>query len=193
MKTFSFFTLVTIACMAPIVSASAEREASNNQPRTKLEAFLLENGQIIIKDYYALGKISGLYGSDIEIKALVTYEQGKEDQRLKGFQIDVHERGRHERSETLYLDREEIEALSQAIEYMIHVSAKWKTVRKNNTEVVFSTKDTFKIGFYQKGFVWQGFSSTGNTGEAICQFNSPEEFRSIKALADSGLELLKQK
>lgn len=126
-----------------------------------MEAFLGKKGELIVKDFYKLGEVAGRYGSKIEFSVLVIYEPGKESQRIRGLKIKVSEGGRYERSNTSFLDLEEIESLSKALEYMGELSARWKDIKKEYTEVVFSTKDDFRIGFYQTGNELTAFSSSG--------------------------------
>ena len=50
---------------------------------TKLEVFLAKKGKLIVKDFYKLGKVAGRYGSEVEINALVIYEPGLEEGRIR--------------------------------------------------------------------------------------------------------------
>lgn len=176
-----------------IVSAQVKKEGETKEPATKLEAFLAKKGRLMVKDFYEIGEVAGRYGSKIEFKALLIYEPGQESQRIRGLKIEVTEGGRFERSNASFLDLEEIESLSKAIEYMISLSAKWKGINKEYTEVVFSTKGDFKIGFYQKGTNQAAFSSSGYIGKASCFFSSMQDLSSMKAMADKSLKLLSEK
>ena len=45
---------------------------------------------------------------------------------------------------------------------------KFKTMNREYTEVTFSTKDEFKVGFYQKGITFPAFVSGGYIRESTC-------------------------
>ncbi|MCK4822229.1 hypothetical protein KA005_41080, partial [bacterium] len=107
--------------------------------------------------------------------------------------IEVTEGGTNARTRASFLDLEEIEGLSKAIDYMISLSKKWKDVQKDYTEVVFSTQGDFKIGFYQKGNKQKAFSSSGRFGVVSAHLSTMEKLSSIKVMADKGLNLLSEK
>jgi len=81
----------------------------------------------------------------------------------------------------------------KAIDYIVDLSVKWKDIEKEYTEIIFSTKGDFMIGFYQKGNKQAAFSSSGRIGKANCFFTSLEGLDSVKAITDKGLKLLNEK
>lgn len=162
------------------------QEEKSKEPATKLEAFLKKKGLLIVKDLYKLGSVGG-----VTINALVAYQPGQESQRLRGITIEVSEYlgERRWRSNTSFLDFEETQGLSKAIDYMIDLSEKWKDIDKEHTEVIFFTKGDFQIGFYQEGTKQKVLASSGY----IAQTLSIKHLTSIKAFVDNGAELLKGK
>ena len=136
MKKLLIVVLCILVLVPLITSAEVKKEDKAKEPATKLEAFLAKKGKLIIKEFYDPGEVAGRYGSKIEFTALVIYEPGQETQRVRGLKIEVTEGGRYERSNTSFLDLEEIESLSKAIEYMVDLSARWKDINKEYTEVV---------------------------------------------------------
>ncbi|HQJ39922.1 MAG TPA: hypothetical protein PK449_00005, partial [Exilispira sp.] len=174
--------MCALVLLPMIASAQGENEGETKEPPTKLEAFLAKKGNLIVKDFYKLGEVAGRYGSKIEFSALVIYEPGQESQRIRGLKIDITEGGKYERSNTSFLDLEEIESLSKALEYMGDLSAKWQNIKKEYTEVVFSTKDDFNIGFYQIGSEQVSFSTIGYIGKATCFFFSMQDLNSVKTI-----------
>ena len=163
------FYLVTATNSAQI------KKEETKEPTTKLEAFLVTKGKLIIKEFYELGRVSGKYGSKIEFTALVMFEPGEESKRVRGLKIEITQAGRYEKSETSFLDLEEVDSLLKAIEYLIDLSVKWKDIEKTYTEVVFSTKGDFSIGFYQQGNKQAAFSSSGRIGKASCLLTSLQD------------------
>jgi hypothetical protein len=191
MKRISIFVTYALIIAPMVASAQLGEGPEAKEPPTKLEAFLAEKGTLFIKDFYELGEVAGRYGANVAFKALVIYAPGQESQRLRGLKITITEGGSYERSNTSFLDLEEIESLSKAIAYMTDLSAKWKS--KEYTEVIFSTKGDFNIGFFQTGADKTAFSSCGYVSKASCYFRSMEDLISIKATVDRGLALLGEK
>lgn len=192
MKKYLFIMLCALMFVPLTASAQVKEEAKVEEPATRLEAFLAKKGKLIIKDFYELGEVAGSYGSKIEFDVLVIYEPGQESQRVRGVKIEVSGGGKYERSDTSFLDFEEVESLSKAIEYMVDLLSKWKDINKEYTEVVFSTKGDFQIGFFQKGTQRSVFASSGRIGKATCFFPL-ERLSSIKSIVGKGLSILKEK
>lgn len=193
MKKFLIIVLCALVFLPLMASAQVKKEGEAKEPATKLEAFLAKKGKLIVKDFYKLGKVACSFGSKIEFSALVIYEPGQERHKIRGLKIEVTEGGRLERSNTSFLDLEEIESLSKALEYMAGLSTKWEDIKKEYTEVIFSTKGDFEIGFYQRGTEQASFSSSGYIGKASCFFPSMQDLNSVKTIADKGLKLLSKK
>lgn len=187
------FVVICGFVLVPFTASAQVREGAKvEEPATKLEAFLAKKGKLIIKDVYELGEVAGSYGSKIEFDVLVIYEPGQESQRVRGVKIKVSGGGKYERSDTSFLDFEEVESLSRAIEYMVDLLSKWEGVNKGYTEVIFSTKGDFQIGFFQQGTKRRTFASSGRIGKATCFFPL-EGLSSIKSIVNRGLDILKVK
>lgn len=193
MKKYSAFVFcIFLIFMPELIFAQVRGEEKPTEPATKLEAFLVKKGKIVIKDSYELGAIMGRFGR-AEVDALVIYEPGIESERIRGLRVEIKEAGRLERSHTSFLDMEEIESLSKAIKYMADLSEKWKgEMREAYTEVTFSTKGHFKVGFYQKGSERSAYLHSGYIGRATC-FMEVGDFGKLKNIVDKGLSLLNRK
>jgi hypothetical protein len=190
-------TLTTVSFLilfiASISWTQTKQPQETKQPATKLEAFLAEKGELIVKDFYNLGQINGKYGSQIKLDAMVIYKPGEETSKVRGLRIEITEGGEYAQSNTSFLDLEEMDELSKAISYMVDLMTKWQNVNKQYTEVIFSTKGDFQIGFYQKGTEAFSFSSCGYIQKASCYFSSMAALNSIKISIDKGTELLSEK
>lgn len=193
MKKFAVIIWCSLFLSPALPLAQEGKISREEEPATKIEEFIAKKGKLIIKEFYDLGEVAGRYGSKIELKALVTYEPGAETQKVKGLKIEVTEGGKYEKSKASFLDLEEVESLSKAIGYMANLSSKWEDISKKYTEIIFSTRGAFKIGFYQKGSKQVAFSSAGYIGEARCFFVSMNDLSSVKRLADKGIEILRGK
>jgi hypothetical protein len=185
---------LSVVLAAICINATAQTSSTTSTtPSTKLEAFLSKHGTVIIKEFYDLGCISGLYDATITCKAIVLYEPGKEASKIKGMRIDVTEGGKYGKSSSSFLDYDEITALSNGIDYMVGVAKKWENTSKTYTEVKFTTAGDFNAGFYQKDVKATAFCSSGKYTEANCFLNSPQELIEFKKMVDAALETLKDK
>lgn len=194
MKKLLMLILVMIVFLAPRVSAAQEtRGEKTKEPATKLEAFLSKKGVLLVKSFRSLGEVCGKTGTNcIKFDAVVIVGPGEEKQKIKGIKIEITEGGRNPREHTSFLDYEEIESLSKALSYLLELSAQWASdSAKEYTEVVFSTKDFFTIGFFQKGTEQTSFSSSGYIGTARFFNENADALGSIKEKIDSGLNILK--
>jgi len=183
---------IIVCCCVVILFASTVgygQQQSQNEPATKMEQFLAKKGKLIIKDSQEAGVLKGKYGTKITVESVMIYEPGKEADKIRGLRIEVYEGGRRERSDISFLDMDEVESLSKAITYMITLLEKWQGTNREYTEVIFSTKGDFKLGFYQKGTEVNSFSKSGIIGAASCYF-STSDLSDLKAIIDKGNSIL---
>lgn len=185
---------VIIVSLLPYYSYAQTKnvEASEKtEPATKLERFFSKKGHLYVKEFYDAGRVSGQYGTNISVKALVVYDPGKEAEKIRGLKIEVYEGGRLEKSNSSFLDIDEVGSLSNALEYMINLIDKFKATNREYTEVIFSTKGEFKVGFYQKGSSFTAFASSGYIREAT-SFLPVESLSELKAVIDKGFSMAKK-
>ena len=192
MKKGIFLLIVILLSIFPsLICAQTKTEETPKAPATKLEALLVEKGKLVIKDSYELGTFSKLGVASFD--ALVIYEPGGENLRIKGIRVEIKETGRVERSHTSFLDLEEIESTAKAIKYMMELAEKWKGgSREAYSEVTFATRGDFKIGFYQKDSKRSVYLFSGAVYRTTC-FADVEDFPAIKSILDKGFSLLNQK
>jgi hypothetical protein len=187
MKKYLFISYLilfsTLFCQAP--------EDKNIQPNTKVGLFLASKGKLLIKQFYEIGKLTGSFGTIMKFDALLLFEPGQEDQRIRGIKITIKSEDKHgEKESTSFLDMDEMESLSKAIDYSLNLIEKWKNITSEYTEVIFCTKDDFKVGFYQKGTEQTCFSSSGYVSKVSCFFPSTECLIEIKKIINKGIALL---
>lgn len=186
MKRLLIFSFCLLLLLPVIASAQ-------DTPATQLESFLAKKGSLLIKDSYNLGELPCSFGTKLSIDALVIQIPGNESLKTKGLRVEIKETGKYAKSHASFLDIEEIESLSAAILYMTKLMNDWKGTNREYTEVIFSTKGDFQIGFFQSGTEQTAFSSSGNVGKVTCFFNATTDLEVVKKLADSALEVLKNK
>jgi hypothetical protein len=161
-----------------------------DQPGTALEAFMGKRGRMIVKDSYSIGRFSGTGG--IQMDALVIYEPNNPT-KIKGLRAEVTESGELQRSNTSFIDFDELESLSQALAYMADLSTKWKGQQHEPyTEIIYTSKGELEVGFYQQGTKASAFCRSGSIGSADAFFNLTE-LPKMKELVDKAITLLKSK
>lgn len=178
------------ACSNGQSVAPGQPQKQAEQPGTKLEAFLGTRGRLVVKDSYGIGQVGNL--GSAEMDALVIYEPGS-SQKIKGLRVEVTEGGRLERSSVSFIDLDELQSLSEALSYMSNLAAKWNgQVHEPYTEVIYSSKGEFKVGFFQKGTETSGFVSSGSIGPARA-FLKVSDFDHLKTMVDQASTLLNGK
>ena len=103
--------------------------------------------------------------------------------------VEVKGGGTFDREHTSFLDIEEIDSLTKGLAYMKKLADEWKVKPREYTEVIFSTKGDFQVGFYIEKGELSSFVKSGSIGsaDAILSMDSLESF---KTAAENGLEYL---
>ncbi|MDI3462123.1 MAG: hypothetical protein OJF50_000944 [Nitrospira sp.] len=186
MKSTAIFAV--LLCLS--TNALAQEKTIDQKPLTEVEAFLRTKGQIIVKEFHELRSISGEYGSHLTIGTLILYDPGSPSKKRKGLRIVVKEGGRLERENISFLDVEEIEALSKGLTYMNKVANEWKGKPREYTEMIFSTKGDFQVGFYiNKEGDLGAFAKSGLIGSTSVHLDQ-DSMGFLKKAADDGLVYL---
>lgn len=100
------------ALALPLSATATDQEKVN----TKLEAFQGRTGVAMLREYVEVGKLRQM--GTVEVNARIFRNMAKPGDDLTGISIEVTEAGRLERSTTAYIDKEEIDALLQGIDYV---------------------------------------------------------------------------
>ena len=192
MKSLTFFGLAALLVVPTFAQAqSAATTKSDTPPPTKLEAFSSKKGLLLIRDSnvsgrivrYNVGKEQKIgvfktyeeqkavtdydYSQYAEITAAAVYEPSKENNKVKGINIYVADlKSRVASSSISTLDVEETESLSQALDYMINLSKKWKGQDLGDKRASFKTVDNFEVSLSQDAKGEQSFTlSSGRINE----------------------------
>lgn len=193
-KVTIFISICLFVSFSSIVFAQDNQEQKKSEPATKVEAFLAKKGQLIIRDYYRIGMIVdiALESGYVKFDGLVITVPGEVKGIIKGLRITVTQKGKYQKDNCSFLDIEELESLSSAIQFMSSLSQKWETEQKEYTEVEFSTKGYFSTGFFQEGLTQKFFVDSGDIINATC-FIPKTELPNMKKIIDDALKLLKEK
>ena len=188
-----FFLFLVIFCIMGCPSILAA-EAQQSTPSTQLEAFSSKTGEIVVKDSYAIGTITGEYGSRVKILAEVIYSPGKEQQRVKGMRVELYDGGKFEKTAICFLDMDELNEFSKACLYIDDLMNKWKDTSRQYTEVTFYSKDKLKFGFYHEETEQQAFIEGGTVNRPTCFLGSGiDKLALLNQYTSKAIELLSQK
>jgi len=202
----SALLLMISSCDKPVPEKEPVKETDSLQNITRLQKFLSKKGELYVKEFYEVGKVSSNTNltASLKITAVILYKPGEEEKRIKGLKIDITQKkysgySSYDDDETVFLDLEELKGLVDAIQYMVDIIKKWETVDKEYAEVIYSTTGNFKIGFLIEGntknldelygFVQAGFSKVS------CYFNPAvaEQLNLVKYKINEGITLLSSK
>jgi hypothetical protein len=124
--------------------------------------------------------------SSFRENTFILYKPGRESQRKKGIRIELKETTRYERTGTSFLDVDEMASLSKAVDYMSKHAQQWAGKPRDYTEVIFSTKGDFQLGFYMSKGKPGAFAKSGGVGSTSAYF-SMATLQKVKETVDRGL------
>lgn len=136
-------SLLLAGAAVPVLAQSDVAETG--KPKTKLEAFVAQDGVVIVRGFSKVGEVKGQFGSlvAIESKEFTNASTGK---REYGVTFEVKERGRLEREHTSYVDYDEIASLLKGLEYIAKVD---KTATSfENFQADYRTRGDLQISTY---------------------------------------------
>lgn len=157
----------------------------NESPRTELGAFLAKRGTLVVKQFRKVGSLNGLYQTSADFDAISIYSPGTFESRLNGVRITLTSRAEYERQEDVFLDIDEIDSLSSAMVYTKQVADEWQGQSREYTEVLFTTKDNFRIGFFQVEKKQQAFARCGFGQGVSLYLIETSDLLAIRAICDN--------
>jgi len=189
-------------CVVFLICALSAVTNAQEQTRTKLEQSLSSKSHLLTKDFYSLGTVGGI-GSSLEFDALVVTDAANDKLRIKGIRVQVTERGPVERTNTSFLDADEVDDFSKALAYMLVQAEKWKAsppVEKYAgggtllpppyREVAFTSRGDFVVTVYQRGTQEGAVIQSGAVGRTTAALPAPD-LSKVKSIVDTGAALLK--
>ena len=193
--------LIFIICLIAFTMACSidKKPEQQNESGTKLERFVARKGIIFVRDLYHIKPdINNSSNKTLKLEGVVIYEPNKENERLKGLKINVCEKKSSDESEPLactdywYLDLDEVENLSKALEYMREFSNEWKNVQREDTSVTYMSKGDFIIRFNQWGTNQEVYLPYQNNKEKF-YFDNIDSLVAFKEQVDNALKLIREK
>lgn len=121
------------------------QNTDESKPATKLEAFQSKTGIVLVRGFTHVGSIRGV-GGNITISAREFFDASSSTTKITGISITIRESGRIERSNTSFIDADEIESLLHGLDY-IAKSGK-EVTKQQQFEVEYRTKGDFSITIF---------------------------------------------
>lgn len=145
--------LTLLIWLLPVVALAEEKDVEPiKSPETSMGKLVSGKGALLVRDFYNMGALDE-WNQEETFTAVIAYEIGHENKKLKGLRIEITDSGLPRFTRRTYLDIEEVEVLASTVGRMIEIVNKWKPMNKGAySEVSFSSKDNFEIGFYQTDF-----------------------------------------
>lgn len=206
------YILLILIVISLILTSCSEKEQVETQvdskdstlSKTKIEEFLSKKGILFIKDFYEIGSISSdsrLYGK-LDFNAIIIYKPDANTDSIKGLKVDIHTKeylvySSYDKSETVFLDLDELVELSAAIQYMYNLVDKWEAIKQEYTEVSYRTIGNFEIVLFPESTATDGKDKlnfavkTGYSG-TTCYFQNDiaNSLKLLKEIFDKGIKKL---
>jgi hypothetical protein len=146
-----------LVVVATVFSVSAQTPAPRpDTPSTMIESLLMTHGLMIAKDFYPQGELNGTVGGgSVDLDAMIV--KAGTAAPVKGLRIEVKEGGRLERSNTSFLDLDELDDLAKALDYFSSSDSEVQPANLANTdpaphrETTFSTRGSFRLTCFGQG------------------------------------------
>ncbi len=163
--------------------------------QTKLEAAIDRKEALVTTEWKDLGEVCAEPGGDCIrfVAASVVSDDGK---KAKGIRAELTTGGENPKTAAALIDGADLEKLSKAITGMLEVAEAWKDTNKEYSEVFYSAKGFFEIGFYQKGLERKAFAAApapGRPGKLQILLKNPDKLKDVKKKIDEGAKALKEK
>ena len=130
--------------VAMLIMFASNAFAANHEekpPMTKIETFLSNKGRMFDKDIYPVGGIREK--GWVVFSALVVSDPTAKAPKIKGMSVEMMSPV----ARTAFMDIEELENLSKALEHIIHVSSEWNEQEKRfHKEIVYTTNGYLQFG-----------------------------------------------
>jgi hypothetical protein len=119
-------------------------------PLTKLETFAAKTGSLLATESYTLIRIYGEKSCSIRLQVIVMYEIGREDEKVQGLRVEIAD-STQKNSIFAYVDLDELENLSRAINSMLDLNQKGTSFTNPfSKELFFSSTGGLRFAMVQK-------------------------------------------
>ena len=192
-RLLSLIFLLASIFIFPVPARAQDIDETTPEPKTKLEAFELRNGVVVIKGFSRIGVAAGTDGSSIEVETreLRDAESGS---KVYGIAIEVRDTAKPERRRVSFIDYEEVEPLLKGLEYLSKIDN--SVTHLNRFEADYRTLGDLLISAFsgRGGTVTLAISS--GVFRRVTAFFRLEDLKAIRGLiieAKNQLDAIRQK
>jgi hypothetical protein len=187
---YSIASMYVVALVISLSAANAQQpEQGDSSPKTKLEAFQIQTGTVVIKGYTEMGRV-GAMGA-IEVSAM-EFTDATTSKKQQGVLIEIKEAGRLDNESRSFIDYDEVDSLLSGLDY---ISKATNDVTKLlQFEATYKTKDNFSATTFNNtsGKINAAVSSGRiRPAKAFLSLEKLSELRGLIAQAKQKLESVK--
>jgi hypothetical protein len=136
---YQVISTYVVALLISLSAANAQQFAqSESSSKTKLEAFQVQTGMVVIKGYTEIGRV-GAMGA-VEVSAM-EFTDATTNKKQQGVLIEVKESGRLENESRSFIDYDEIDALLNGLDYIAKATS--AVTKLLQFEATYKTKGNF--------------------------------------------------
>lgn len=168
--TLSAIAAAMLAATAPAIAQQlAQPEIS---PKTKIEAFQVQTGTVVIKGYTVVGRVNAM--GSVEVSAM-EFTDAATSKKQTGVVIEIKEAGRLENEDRSFIDYDEVDALIKGLDYISKTTA--EVTKLGQFEATYKTKGNFSATTFNNG--------SGEIAAALAcgHFRPAKAFLSLEQLA----------
>jgi hypothetical protein len=173
------------------IPALAQSNEQSPKPRTKLEAFVGQDGVVIIRGFRQIGQLRGAYGGalTVEAKEFANATTGKHEY---GITVEVKETGRLERENTSYIDYDELASLISGLDYIAKIDK--TSTRLDNFQADYRTHGDLVVSTFNSGDRLMVAVASGRIGAASVYFQIADlaRIKDLVVQAKSTLDSIRQ-
>lgn len=160
-------------------------------PRTKLEAFMAQEGVVIVRGSSRIGEIRGRAGATVAVDAQEVTNAGNSEKGY-GLAITVKVSGASESERRSYVDLDEIDALVRGLDSVAKVDRSATQLAEVRAD--YRTRDGLEISTHSSGQQVRVAISSGHRGRvtALFQWSDLAKLKDIVAQAKTTLDSLRQ-
>ena len=183
--------IFSVAFLLSTVSAFPQEKEESQKPKTKLEAFVAQDGVVIVKGFSEIGTFNGNYGGVVTVKAK-EFINVNASKREYGITIEVKESGRLERENTSYIDYDEIDSLIKGLEYIAKVDK--SATKLQNFQADYKTRGDLTISTFSRSSSIMVGVESGHLYKATVFFplSDLQNFKNMIVQAKTKLDSIRQ-
>jgi hypothetical protein len=183
--------VIIFSALAALLSSAFAQDLAKKAPKTELESFAAETGAVIIKGYTEVGTVNGAGGAvGVDSREFTNANTGK---KSYGITISVTESVRLERSDTSFIDYQEISALIAGIDYISKITG--GVTKLKQFEATYATKGDFSITVFNNASGKLSVAVSSGYAGRVSVFLGIEKLPELRRLivsAKSQLEAIKE-